>query len=152
MKRKTMVALDKYIREHSKWGPAKVEERVRFFTLALCGETGELANLIKKEWRGDLGSAKSRKAADVAGRKAWNAKVDGELSDVGAYALMLADLRGRDLLADIYIKFMEVEGRANYQAAERKRRKRSRSWLGAAEARRKARALGSRLYKERAHA
>lgn len=32
--------------------PGSPEDR-RFLALALCGEAGELANLVKKEWRGD---------------------------------------------------------------------------------------------------
>jgi len=29
-------------------------EVVNYFTLAICGEAGELANLIKKAWRGEV--------------------------------------------------------------------------------------------------
>lgn len=40
---------------------------VRFLSLALCGEAGELANIVKKEWRGDgqLGQAALDEVADV---------------------------------------------------------------------------------------
>jgi NTP pyrophosphatase (non-canonical NTP hydrolase) len=32
---------------------ASKAEITNFLTLAICGESGELANLVKKEWRGD---------------------------------------------------------------------------------------------------
>jgi NTP pyrophosphatase (non-canonical NTP hydrolase) len=38
--------------KHSDIVPWSMED-TRFLALALCGEVGELANLIKKEWRGD---------------------------------------------------------------------------------------------------
>lgn len=34
------------------WKPYSQED-TRFLALALCGEVGELANIIKKHWRGD---------------------------------------------------------------------------------------------------
>ena len=44
-------------------------QNVRFLSLALCGEAGELANLVKKHWReGDtkyIGSAAMDEVADV---------------------------------------------------------------------------------------
>lgn len=43
------------------------DANVRFLSLALCGEAGELANIVKKQWRGDgrLGSAALDEVADV---------------------------------------------------------------------------------------
>lgn len=35
-----------------RWLPASPEDK-RFLSLALCGEVGELANKMKKDWRGD---------------------------------------------------------------------------------------------------
>lgn len=60
-----------------KW-PAWSEEDVRFLALALCGEAGELANIVKKEWRGDF-SFRETKAA-----------VADELADVRIYLELLA--------------------------------------------------------------
>lgn len=42
-------------------------DNVRFLSLALCGEAGELANIVKKQWRGDgkLGGAALDEVADV---------------------------------------------------------------------------------------
>jgi NTP pyrophosphatase (non-canonical NTP hydrolase) len=56
--------------------PGSPEDR-RFLALALCGEAGELANLIKKEWRGDGDPQFADKLAD-------------ELGDVYAYLQLLA--------------------------------------------------------------
>lgn len=61
---------------------------IRFLTLALCGEAGELANVIKKQWRGDT--------------PAISMDARAELADVLAYTLMLAhelDLGAESLLS-----------------------------------------------------
>jgi NTP pyrophosphatase (non-canonical NTP hydrolase) len=62
------------------------ESDVRFLTLGLAGEAGELANFVKKRWRdGELHDDDIRK----------------EIADVCAYAFMLAarfDMSPRDLL------------------------------------------------------
>lgn len=70
--------------EHSDMG-AK-DENMRFLALALCGEAGELANFIKKEWRD---------SAD------YRQEIRLEIADVAAYTLMLAaevGLKPQDLL------------------------------------------------------
>lgn len=51
------------------------DDDLRFLALSLAGETGEFANIIKKEWRGD-GALDQAKAAD-------------ELADVVSYANLL---------------------------------------------------------------
>lgn len=115
MKRYTEKTLREYIREHSKWGPKQREERLCFFALAMCGETGELANFVKKAWRGDFGSLKK-------GLATLQPKLVSEAADVGAYAMMFLDLlSGGQLGPEVFKKFIEVEGRAKYQAAEAKR-------------------------------
>lgn len=119
MKRYTERALRDYIRSHSKWGPKKVEERLRFFALAICGEAGELANFVKKEWRGVL------KGKDPKARLVWKGKCVSEAADVGAYTMMYLDLlTGGHLGKEVFKKFMEVETRPNYQAAEKARKAR----------------------------
>lgn len=42
-------------------------DNVHFLSLALCGEAGELANIVKKHWRGDgqLGAAALDEVADI---------------------------------------------------------------------------------------
>lgn len=122
MKRFTEKALKNYIRSHSKWGPALRRDRLRFFALAICGESGELANFVKKEWRGDL-KGKGRTAMKV-----WKDKCVSEAADVGAYAMMYLDLlTGGHLGKEVFKKFMEVESRPNYQAAEAARKRHRRS-------------------------
>jgi NTP pyrophosphatase (non-canonical NTP hydrolase) len=85
MKQYTERALQGYIKSHSKWGPKKREERLCFFALALCGESGELANFVKKAWRQDYGSIKK-------GFEKLKPKMISEAADVGAYAMMFLDL------------------------------------------------------------
>lgn len=115
MKKYTERTLRNYIREHSKWGPKQREERLCFFALALCGESGELANFVKKAWRGDFGSLKK-------GLKALEPKLVSETADVGAYSMMFLDLlTGGSLGEEVMKKFIEVEGREKYKRAEEKR-------------------------------
>lgn len=68
------------------WFPAKAHSLVHH-TLALCGEAGELANLVKKLDRGDL----DIKDASV------RHKVMMETTDVYVYNLNIAGLLGLDL-------------------------------------------------------
>ena len=60
--------------------PGSLEDR-RFLALALCGEAGELANLVKKEWRGDIDPK-------------YGEKVRDELGDVYAYLILNAMAHG----------------------------------------------------------
>jgi NTP pyrophosphatase (non-canonical NTP hydrolase) len=46
--------------------PGSPEDR-RFLALALCGEVGELANIVKKDWRGDAVEGLLGKIEDEAG-------------------------------------------------------------------------------------
>ncbi len=61
-----------------------------FGGLELCGEAGELANLLKKDWRGDAGDR-----ADA---------IAMELADVAIVTSFLARDLGVDLEAAIYAK------------------------------------------------
>jgi len=54
-------------------------EDVRFLTLALAGEVGELANMIKKHWRGD-----------IVPHPGFDAAVHAELADIRVYLHLLA--------------------------------------------------------------
>jgi NTP pyrophosphatase (non-canonical NTP hydrolase) len=59
---------------------------IRFLALALCGEAGELANFIKKEWRDG---------------KDYSEEIAYEIADVALYTIMLAakcGLTPQDLL------------------------------------------------------
>ena len=105
-----MSELKDHIKRHLNWGPIAPTERLRFMALALCGEAGELANLIKKDWRGDGG------ALGVDNRRP---KVVEELADVANYAYLIAELLGVDLEAVMLKKLKEVEKRAIY-AGEKK--------------------------------
>jgi NTP pyrophosphatase (non-canonical NTP hydrolase) len=96
----TLAAVAAKINAHRAWGPSCPEEsfeRRAYMSLALCGEAGELANNIKKVWRGDPGDR--------------HAQIVSELADVGNYAFMLASLLGVDLLTEMLRKLEEVEQR-----------------------------------------
>lgn len=97
--------LKDHIKRHLNWGPVPREERLRFMALALCGEAGEFANLVKKDWRGDGG------ALGLADRQP---KIAEELSDIANYAFLLAELIGVDLEAEMLKKLKEVEKRPVY--------------------------------------
>lgn len=78
-------------------------ERLRFMVLALCGEAGELANYVKKEWRGD----------DLDDE--WQKKVTSEVADIGNYIFMIAEILGLDLPQIMLNKLIEVENRPNWK-------------------------------------
>lgn len=63
-----------------KW-PAWGEEDRRFLALALAGEVGELLNLIKKDWRGDI---------TTHAMGGWREKVEEEMADIRIYFELLA--------------------------------------------------------------
>lgn len=60
----------------------------RFLCLALAGEVGELANLIKKQWREEFGFPPSENLTP---------KIIDELADINAYLYLLARTYGIDL-------------------------------------------------------
>lgn len=101
-----LAKLKKLLPLHALWCP-KGKNRVRFLTLALAGEIGELANLIKKEWRGD------KKARGPA----WRRKVDDEIADIYIYTGILARVLGRNVHRDALRKTLEVEARPEFKAA-----------------------------------
>lgn len=70
-------------------------EDVRFLALALCGEAGELANEIKKQWRGDA-------------RPNLRSLVAGELADVVVYAYLIEVALALDIDAVIEAKLPEI--------------------------------------------
>ena len=97
MKRNTDDAeLRKHLEQHLAWCPDG-EARLPFLALALCGEAGELGNLVKKQWRGD--------PVEHYG------EIVSELADIGNYALKLAMHLGVDLRAAMTAKLIEVEQR-----------------------------------------
>lgn len=68
----------------------------RFFSLELCGEAGELANLEKKEWKG-----KAQSADDF----------EDEAADVCIALLNYANSRGIDLASAVESKMAEIDRR-----------------------------------------
>jgi NTP pyrophosphatase (non-canonical NTP hydrolase) len=70
--------------DSQRWFPA-TSQNVAFMTLALCGEAGELANLIKKVERGSSTVEESIEA------------VHSEIVDVLIYVANLANATGLDL-------------------------------------------------------
>ncbi len=68
----------------------------RFFSLELCGEAGELANLEKKEWKG---------------RPVEAAACAEEAADVFIALLNYANARGVDLGRAVEAKMAEIERR-----------------------------------------
>lgn len=75
----------------------------RFFSLELCGEAGELANLEKKEWKG---------------REMPAEEFDDEAADVCIALLNYANSRGIDLAAAVEAKMAEIERRRSKEASQ----------------------------------
>ena len=78
-----------------KW-PINGSEDRRFLSLAICGETGELANMVKKIWRGD---------------QIPLMEIHKELADIRIYLELLAVAFDCDLDAMCLFKLAEVEKR-----------------------------------------
>ncbi len=70
-------------------------EDLRFLTLALAGEVGEFANLLKKQWRGD-GLLDVREAGK-------------ELADIRIYLELISQCLALDLDEEADLKLDEVE-------------------------------------------
>jgi NTP pyrophosphatase (non-canonical NTP hydrolase) len=96
--------LKKHLQLHTNWPSLPHDEKVRFLTLGLCGEVGELANLIKKDWRGD------------APDNLWEKMVD-EMADIGNYLYMLFTIvaPGTDIRDKMLDKLILVEQRPTYK-------------------------------------
>jgi NTP pyrophosphatase (non-canonical NTP hydrolase) len=78
-----------------KWKPYSKED-LRFITLAMCGEAGELANFIKKDWRGD--------------KIDWS-EAQKEVADIRIYLELISDAMAFNLDAACESKLTEVESR-----------------------------------------
>ncbi len=96
--------LIEHTKDHQSWGPSGKKNMERFCALALCGEAGELANLIKKDWRGDDGDRKT--------------KIIQELADVGNYVLLLAAVLDVEIVDWMYQKLLEIEERPEFKNAK----------------------------------
>lgn len=68
--------------------PRHSREAMHYLALALCGEAGELANLVCKRWRGDVlrGAAGDLDAA-----------IEDEVADVAIYLHLLSRAWGIDI-------------------------------------------------------
>ncbi|MHA2265897.1 MAG: hypothetical protein ACXAEN_26185 [Candidatus Thorarchaeota archaeon] len=79
------------LEDSERWFPGQVNEDLVHHTLSMCGEVGEVANLVKKLDRGsivlDSDEARARFAQSMA----------SELADVFTYMLNVAGLIGVDM-------------------------------------------------------
>jgi NTP pyrophosphatase (non-canonical NTP hydrolase) len=66
---------------------AATSEDIAHHVLALCGEVGELANILKKVQRGDL---------DLEDEDTYYAMA-GEITDIFIYTLSIAGIAGMDM-------------------------------------------------------
>lgn len=84
---------------------------IRFLTLAMAGEAGEAANVVKKQWRADFGMG-----GDFKSYEEFVDKLAEELVDTQAYCLLIAKVLGIDLEKEALRKQLEVERRPQYQS------------------------------------
>lgn len=70
------------------WPAWSVEDQ-RFLTLALSGEVGEFANVVKKHWRGDYKTGETLAT--------YRDKVEDELADIRIYLELISAAFGFDL-------------------------------------------------------
>ncbi|MFL5330247.1 MAG: hypothetical protein ACJ8C4_15205 [Gemmataceae bacterium] len=88
---------DRFLRlAHAKGSLKSDPEITHYLALAICGEAGELANLVKKRWRGDEVNL---------------AQIRDELADIRIYLEHLCRLLHVDLDAACQIKLNEVASR-----------------------------------------
>ena len=78
--------------------------RRQYIMLALSGEVGEAANLVKKEWRGDNISPEVIKD-----------RLKSETADILAYTFQLCKHEGWDPLTIMWEKHLEVEARQQFK-------------------------------------
>lgn len=78
-------------------------EVLNFLALAICGEAGELANLVKKAWRGDTVDPNA---------------IRDEVADIRIYLEHLTRLLGIDLDRACENKLDEVAGRLEVRERE----------------------------------
>ena len=94
--------LAREVSTHSLDNPRRVN--LEYGALALCGEAGELANLVKKNWRsvGDVG-------VEIEDFRYLRQEMIDELGDVLWYAAFVADRLGvsLDLVAERNIRKLE---------------------------------------------
>jgi NTP pyrophosphatase (non-canonical NTP hydrolase) len=79
-----------------RWQPWTVEDR-NFLMVALAGEVGEVANIVKKDIRGDFGPDKKQ-------RDYLKAQLADELADSQVYLYLLAEACGVDLDKAVQVK------------------------------------------------
>jgi NTP pyrophosphatase (non-canonical NTP hydrolase) len=76
--------------------PAFSNQDERFLALALCGEAGELANMVKKRWRDNVDLTE---------------EIRDEIADVRVYLELLAkcfDVEGEKLDTRVQLKLLKV--------------------------------------------
>ena len=92
---------ERALRRKKKIEPWSIED-VRFLALALAGEAGELANNIKKEWRGD----------DDKGDPRFTTANHEELVDIRIYVELLAKaFNNQDLDAGALVKLPKIRAK-----------------------------------------
>lgn len=93
------------------WEPP--DPRGTFIAMAISGEAGELENLFKKEWRDGVDATGVRRA-----------KMVDELGDVVAYAMMLGQHLGVDIIDNANRQLLAFEQRPDYPELVRKSKER----------------------------
>ena len=67
-----------------------------FLSLALCGEAGELANMMKKKWRGDTADMTASECIQ------FEADIEAEIGDIFSYWMNLVLARKMDVEQTLY--------------------------------------------------
>lgn len=92
------------LRDHLEWKPTDSmtpRQTTRYLAMALCGEAGELANVVKKEWRGDV--------ITTTGIREWKASLRSEVADVLNYIHMICIAEGINPEEAMWTKLIEAE-------------------------------------------
>lgn len=107
MSKNLIAELESHLKLHEEWPALPQADKIRFLGLGLSGEAGELANDIKKQWRGDFANSGMNIFE-------FEDRLRKEIYDVCNYAFMLASVLGEDIegvLNGMLDKLLEVEQR-----------------------------------------
>lgn len=110
----TAILSQQCMADSERWfGDSQLTRNLPYNALAMCGEAGEFANLVKKVQRGSLDIHDARVRHDLA----------MELTDVFVYMLNIAGILGVDLERSYDTKRRENEARFVPQRLERERKR-----------------------------
>lgn len=82
----------------------QTENDIRFLALAMVGEAGEVANVVKKQWRGDV---------EYMDPEVFRAALADEMADTLVYLTKLAEVAGIDMDRSVWLVIKKLLDRGD---------------------------------------